>query len=363
MLRRSLLFLAIGLTPWCWTGPVCAAKVGLAEPMPGSSPGDESPERTPGPSLEARLWSDVADNQLDDFTLVEAVLIAGGVSDPKALGHHNRQLADWLQELRPATAGRAPRACARVVFEFMHRRILASGFQQDGTELSTALDSGRFNCVSSTVLFLTLARGCGLEVEAVAEPAHVFCRLLLEQGPLDVQTTDPRAFDAEQVEGKGRREKPAARVPRALSETGILALVYYNAGVERLARREFPQALEANQRAVQLDPAHVEARANLLATYNNWAVECVRAGRYRQAIELINGARARAPGQSQLSANLRTIYQQWAGEHVHAGRHKEALAVLDEGLTHLPHDGALLDARRAVEHRWLRARERAAPQH
>jgi tetratricopeptide (TPR) repeat protein len=363
MLPRSFIYLAIGLIPWCWTGSVSAARYAPADPpIREAAPGET--RASDAGSLEARLWSDVADQRLDEFSLVEAVLIAGGVSDRQALRHHNRQLAAWLEELETCSAGRSREDRAQAVLEFMHRRILAAGFQQDGTDLSAALDNGRFNCVSSTVLFLALARGCGLEVEAVAEPAHVFCRLLLERGSRDVQTTDPRAFDTARAESA---RQPAESIPsspaRPLSETGILALVYYNAGVARLARSEFSQALEANERALRLDPGHREARANLLATYNNWALECVRQGKHRQAIELLNRARAHAKGQPQLTANLRAIYQGWAAEHVQAGRYKEALAVLDEGLESLPSDGALLDARHAVERRWLRSRMSASPPH
>jgi tetratricopeptide (TPR) repeat protein len=355
---RFLFLLAVALASWSWTGGLSAARVLPTVPAarrePRAEPGGAEtlprPDDPLGGSLEDRLWADAADRRLDEFTLVEAVLIAGGVSDRQALRHHNRQLADWLEELRTAGAGQDRQARARTILEFMHRRILAAGFEPDGTSLATALDNGRFNCVSSTVLFLSLARGCGLEVEAVAEPAHVFCRLSLEQGGCDVQTTDPRAFQTSE------HSVSRAAETRPLSEAGILALVYYNTGVTRLARGEFAQALSANQRALRLDPEHREARANLLAAYNNWAIESVREGKYRQALDLVRQARSYAKDEPKLLANQRAIYQKWAADHVHAGRFKEALAVLDEGLAELPGDGTLLESRHAVELRRMRAR-------
>lgn len=348
MLLRRYYWLALGIVPWWFTVSPVAAELPPTQVFNSATPQSDAN------ALQSRLWADLADERLDDFTLVEAALIAGGIADRDILAHHNRQLSAWLAELREAKEAASPKERARAVLEFMHRRVLSAGFHQDGTNLAGALDEGRFNCVSSTILFLTLARGVGLEVEAVAEPAHVFCRLLLEQGALDVQTTDPNAFSPDR-----QTLEPSVASPRAISEKGILAIVYYNAGVERLARREFSQALEANGRAVQLDPAHREARANLLATYNNWAVECVRQGNFHQAIRLIQAARQVSPGHANLTANLRSVYQQWAADHLQAGRFKESLAVLDESLEALPHDEILGEARHAVERRWMKARKAA----
>ena len=62
------------------------------------------------------------------------------------------------------------------------------------TELADALEQGRFNCVSATVLFNCLAERFGLHVCGLETPGHALSRLILPDGRLDVETTCPRWF-------------------------------------------------------------------------------------------------------------------------------------------------------------------------
>ena len=95
----------------------------------------------------------------------------------------------------------------------MHRRILRGGYELKNTDLRQALDGGRFNCVTATVLFNYLAGRSGIECRGLQMPGHAMSRLFLPDGPLDVETTCPRWF---QVKDDPRRRKPDITLAREL---------------------------------------------------------------------------------------------------------------------------------------------------
>ena len=76
----------------------------------------------------------------------------------------------------------------------MHRRVLRGGYDLAYTDLRRVLDEGRFNCISATVLFNYLAGQCGLECRGLEMPGHAMSRVLLADGPVDVETTCPQWF-------------------------------------------------------------------------------------------------------------------------------------------------------------------------
>ena len=62
--------------------------------------------------LERQLFADASDGQLDEFSLLDAALIAGGVKDSAELGHY-RELAATLTEELNAAAARVVRRAGR----------------------------------------------------------------------------------------------------------------------------------------------------------------------------------------------------------------------------------------------------------
>jgi hypothetical protein len=80
------------------------------------------------------------------------------------------------------------------ILSYMHRKFLRS-YSALQTRLDTLLTGGRYNCVSSAVLYLILAQSQGLTVRGVAARDHAFASVLGEGGAWDVETTNPYGFD------------------------------------------------------------------------------------------------------------------------------------------------------------------------
>ncbi|GHV61862.1 hypothetical protein AGMMS49587_07110 [Spirochaetia bacterium] len=83
------------------------------------------------------------------------------------------------------------------VLTFMHKKFLKS-YSALQTRIDTILSNGRYNCVSSAVLYLILAEAVGLEVKGVMTRDHAFITVYAggeAAGGIDVETTNPYGFD------------------------------------------------------------------------------------------------------------------------------------------------------------------------
>ena len=101
-----------------------------------------------------------------------------------------------------------------------------------------------------------------------------------------VETTCPNWF---QLTSEMRREAeraalardaatdhPASR--REIGAAALVAVIYYNRGVDLLHESRFTEAVSVNVRALRLDPENETAAGNLLASINNWALRRARKG-------------------------------------------------------------------------------------
>jgi hypothetical protein len=87
-----------------------------------------------------------------------------------------------------------PRARAEYTLAFIHRRFLKS-YSEHQTRLDEIFVSGRYNCVSSAVLYLILGQSVGLEITGVMTKDHAFASVNAAGALIDVETTNPYGFD------------------------------------------------------------------------------------------------------------------------------------------------------------------------
>jgi tetratricopeptide (TPR) repeat protein len=304
--------------------------------------------------LEDRLFADAADGQLDQFSLSCAALVASGVEDNDTLSHYTKRLDALMDELRRSGAVRGtPRQKAEAVFDFLHRRVLTKGYRLESTDLRQALDHGRFNCVSASVLFNCLAREFGLTARGLEVPGHAMSRLRLPTGSLDVETTCARWFK----QGNVPTGSPAksARTPREVTDVELTAMIYYNRGVDLLAEKHFAEAAAADAKALRLDPANATARGNFLATINNWAIDLGATGRYGDAAALLRQGMEIDPHYEIFALNQVHLYRQWVEHLCAAGRFEEADALLAAAAVERPEEGYFRQAQAEVQRRWARA--------
>lgn len=103
-------------------------------------------------------------------------------------------LAPAIEELSGLTAAMDARAKGEAVLEFIHNRFLKS-YREHQSSLEVLLGSGRFNCLSSAVLYTILGTAVGLDVSGVNTIDHAFCSVTTAGGQIDVETTNPYGFE------------------------------------------------------------------------------------------------------------------------------------------------------------------------
>lgn len=70
------------------------------------------------------------------------------------------------------------------------------GYDFDQSAFTGIFADGRFNCISSSLLYVVLARHFGLKVKGVLLPSHVFVQVDLPEGKsIEVETTIPTGYD------------------------------------------------------------------------------------------------------------------------------------------------------------------------
>lgn len=312
---------------------------------------------SPASELEQKVVADAADGRLDDFTLIDAALVAGGVVDRVEMQAWSARLRDRSEELAGILADLDRESRPQAVFRFLHGELLRGKYEASCNRLDRTLADGDYNCVSATLLYVQLCRDAGLDAVAVAVPAHVFTRFPSCQ--LDVETTYPRWFDMAASQRRADAESRRARyqtgtaTPREMNDNQLLGKVYFNRGVALLANNEFADAVTCLYLARELDPQDPSAAANLLAALNNWALALGDVGDFEAATQLVTYGLSLDAQSPQLLSNDLHLHQQWALALCQQSRHAEALGLLERGHGRRA-DAELFDSGRfAVYRRWV----------
>ncbi|MDR1306835.1 MAG: hypothetical protein LBK74_04600 [Treponema sp.] len=155
------------------------------------------------------------------------------------------------------------------ILSYMHRKFLRS-YSALQTRLDTLLANGRYNCVSSAVLYLILAQSQGLTVKGVAARDHAFAAVLGDGESWDVETTNPYGFDPgnrREFHDQFGKLTGFAYVPARnyrdrtdISPLELVSLILHNRVAEAESRNRYAEAVPlALNRAVLLaerkDPA------------------------------------------------------------------------------------------------------------
>ena len=176
------------------------------------------------------------------------------------------------------------------LLDLLHAGPLAKGYEAGQTDVSAILETGTFNCVSSAALYNVIARGLGLDARAVEVPNHAFSILYDGSQHADIETTTKGGFNPSR-DAKAQEEFSKltgfAYIPdsnrderREVGETGLVAIIYYNHGVDLMNAKRYHEALLANFRAMSLDKEFDSAVKNALAALANWSVELSRGGKF-----------------------------------------------------------------------------------
>ena len=308
--------------------------------------------RSPSAPSASPYWLDLA----------EAALWASSVNGSPPLSGADR--AAYLDRIRGAAAALAaapdlPRGAkerGEYILVFMHKNFLKS-YAERQTRLDELLRTGRYNCVSSAVLYMILAISAGLDTGGVMTKDHAFATIraggavsadkLTSRELIDVETTNVYGFDPgnrkEFHDGFGKATGfayvPAKnyRDRAAINPAELVSLILSNRIADMEQRGHFSEAvpLGINREALLSKSAvreenHLfeDPRKDMLTRLLNYGAWLIKAGKDDEAL----------------------AWAAYAGERFPAEAWQElALAALNNKAVRLIRARKIADARAAME--------------
>ena len=220
---------------------------------------------------QLRVLQDAEDGRLDEVSLFRASLLAAGHSLAEAR-LWEVEFAAFVRRCRARLSAISPTGRQRQLFAQLQQECLSGAYQADLCDVSQTISGAAYNCLTATILYQRLCAEFGITAEALWEPAHVRCWVVLAEGEgLTVETTATTPRDA-----LGERGSRAQVMGRFLSRTELLGKVLYNQGVQALRREDYSTALATTWASLCLDPEDAPAASNVRACLNNWALWAVQ---------------------------------------------------------------------------------------
>ena len=266
-------------------------------------------------------------------------------------------VSPYLEQIRAAAAAirRSPelpaasRAKGQFILEYMHKNILKSySLYQSG--IDTLLATGRYNCVSSAVLYMVLCKSAGLDVSGVITRDHAFALLQPGGESIDVETTNPYGFDPgnrrEFHDGFGRLTGfayvPARnyRDRQAIAPIELISMIISNRIAELEMRNRFSEAVPlAADRAALLSGIAPDAAApgslfgnpedDLMDMLFNYGASLLNSGREEDCLRWAALAAARYPDGNRWQEQIMAAVNNRIVRLIRTGNFTEARNFLD----------------------------------
>ena len=182
--------------------------------------------------------------------LAEISLWASGVDETASLFERINVMADAIKNSSDFPVGK--REQAEFILEYMHKNLLRS-YVLTQTRMDTMFTTGRYNCVSSGVLYMILGKSVGLDISGVMTRDHAFVTVHIDGENIDVETTNLHGFDPGnrrdsfdqfgRVTGYAYVPARNYRDRQTISPIELVSLILHNRIVEHETRNRFADVI------------------------------------------------------------------------------------------------------------------------
>jgi len=268
---------------------------------------------------ELALMADVQKGQLQKLSCAEAALIASGMTD----GEKRKAYLDRLDKIeagaREAVAGAATAAeKGDKLLQYLHAGTMKPGYEQNQSSVAGILDSGKYNCVSSAVMYNVIGRRLGLDLRGMVKPGHAFSILYDGGRSYDVQTTCARGFDPKDPQLQKELEQKTGIKPQAdhtscreTGEVGLLSVICSNRTADFAKDQRYYEALLLGFLALGLDPSSETALDNTYAAWTQWTKHLIDKGEFENVMAVLAVGLQLAPKNCGLRCNREAAWARW----------------------------------------------------
>lgn len=295
--------------------------------------------------VEQDIFERAKTETLGTHDLEEIALLASGIVEQSERDAYRTRLDGIEARIRAELdEDAAPFVLGEDLLDWLHENAFSNGYRSRQTDVSTVLDQGLFNCVSSAALYNMLGWRLGLDLRTIEVPDHAFSILYDGVDHVDVETTTRRGFAPAREQIKEFRDLTGFNyIPqsnkdlrREIDRNGMAALIYYNHGVEFHRDGKYREALLANFRAMSLDPEFSSAVTNALAALSGWSRSLGQASEWEQAIAVSALGRRLSPDDEILASNQRAVWSNWAISLSASEDYAAALEILKRAEQEIP---------------------------
>ncbi|HTN74721.1 MAG TPA: hypothetical protein VL096_05720 [Pirellulaceae bacterium] len=305
---------------------------------------------------EARLLRDGADGRFDDCSLLRAALVASQVSAPTDFQKYEEKFNGWVVTLRRATINdRSSRDRAVTTLSLLHREVLIGEYDAGCSDLSATFETGRYNCITATILYWSLLESLQMQPIAVHLPGHVRMRIDAAES-VEIETTSSSGVSSASAALTMNRGREIAAAP-------LVGKLYYNRGLQALTAKDFTEAVQAFEHSLTLDPLDTDARHNLLAALNNGALALCERGEYPAANAQLARAATLDPHYPLLAMNELHLRQRWVVTLCEQKQFEQALETLLAGAVRQPQAELFRSGQVAVYRLWAAELARRGERH
>ncbi len=224
--------------------------------------------------FEAKMLEDARDNRAFDAMAPEsAAMIVGGPADPAEVGQAivlmRKKLAPVVAAAKAVNEAERPRR----LLELLYEDLGAGGpvlvdYVKGATALYDAVSTGRYNCVSSAIVYAIAAQSLGIDARPYVMPEHA--RITVYQGgqAFIVETTNKHGFDPPpDVQKEVRRQVRNSSFDdldkmdphgEEVDFIGLIGFVYTNMGNFFLERGDTPMTQALLERGEALMPTNAK---------------------------------------------------------------------------------------------------------
>jgi tetratricopeptide (TPR) repeat protein len=284
--------------------------------------------------LAVRLAATAEPLPFDD--LVDATLVFSGVPDAGLPAYRQKVLDIAAGFQRQAKGVKDPATLGARILEYLHADLLRR-YDLQQAEVDVLLDEGTFNCVSSAVIYLVLARSAGLTVGGIRTADHAFCTVTAGSRTIDVETTNRYGFDPgsrkEFTDSFGRVTGFAYTPPSnyrdrtPIGERSLLSLILFDQVAFATAHGDYAAALEPAVSAWTLSADEL-ARSTLVTALSNYAIDLSRDRRFEEAVAFLEEAARSFGGHAELQRLRRDFLHNQAVALMESGKLDAAEALL-----------------------------------
>jgi len=219
----------------------------------------------------------------------------------------------------------------------LHEEVLRTYHEQTST-LDAALIEGRYNCVSSSILFFLMARAAGLEVAGIVTTDHSFCLVTLDTGlVVDAETTNPygwdpgtrKDFEDSKNQTAGFRYVPPGNYLARKPADGraLVALIAQNMATLQERRQQWDAALQSIVNAYAWLPSSDMYKV-LAARMHNYTGNLVNKKLWHEAFDFMAAFASRHQLDQNLEALRSLILQGRLHDHVLQSPVPEAISAI-----------------------------------